>query len=185
MTILAFDEINAMTRISMDRAEEEGDSARLLDDVEAILIDSYVRGVKAAGEMLGEELDVDVILMMETIELKIDGKTYRDRLIDYFNGYDTAGAQRVAETEAHRVANAGISDGATAFKKKSGKGVVKVWNTMLDDRVRETHEYLEQESVPLDAEFYTIDGDHAPYPGAFQDAANNVNCRCFINLRIV
>ena len=184
MTILAFDEINAMTRISMDQAEQEGDSARLLDDVEAILIDAYVKGVKAAGEMLGEDLDVDVILMMETIELEIDGKTYKDRLIDYFNGYDTEAAQRVVETEAHRVANAGIMDGANAFIKSSGKSVMKVWNTMLDDRVRETHDYLEQTAVPLTAEFYTIDGDHAPYPGAFQDAANNVNCRCFLSLTI-
>ena len=80
MTILAFDEINAMTRISMEQAEQEGDSARLLDDVEAILIDAYVKGVKAAGEMLGEDLDVDVILMMETIELEIDGKMDRKDL---------------------------------------------------------------------------------------------------------
>ena len=54
----------------------------------------------------------------------------------------------------------------------------KTWATMLDDRVRETHEYLEGQTVGMDDDFYTYDGDHAPAPGLFELAENNVNCRC-------
>ena len=62
-------------------------------------------------------------------------------------------------------------------------GVTKTWGTMLDESVRETHSYLESVSVPLEEEFFTFDGDHAPYPGLFQKAENNVNCRCFVILK--
>lgn len=51
---------------------------------------------------------------------------------------------------------------------------------MEDDKVRDTHDYLEGMSVGIDEEFYTYDGDHALYPGGFENAQNNVNCRCFL-----
>lgn len=37
-----------------------------------------------------------------------------------------------------------------------------------DNLVRETHKYLEGQSVPLEEEFFTYDGDHAPYPGVHE-----------------
>jgi hypothetical protein len=49
---------------------------------------------------------------------------------------------------------------------------------MLDNRVREEHQYLEGQTIDIDDEFYTYDGDHASAPGLFTLAQNNVNCRC-------
>ena len=40
----------------------------------------------------------------------------------------------------------------------------------MDDKVRETHRYLEGASVSLDEEFWTFDGDHAAYPGGVTKA---------------
>jgi hypothetical protein len=54
----------------------------------------------------------------------------------------------------------------------------KTWVTMMDDRVRDTHDYLEGETVGIGEDFYTYDGDHASAPGLFELAENNVNCRC-------
>jgi hypothetical protein len=53
---------------------------------------------------------------------------------------------------------------------------------MLDDRVRETHDYLEGVRVGIDDLFYTFDGDAAYAPGGFGDPSNNVNCRCYLTL---
>ena len=61
-------------------------------------------------------------------------------------------------------------------------GVTKTWFTMRDEVVRDTHNYLESQSIPLEEEFFTYDGDHAPYPGQFTKAENNVNCRCIVRL---
>ena len=49
---------------------------------------------------------------------------------------------------------------------------------MADEKVRDTHQYLELMTVDIDEDFYTYDGDHASAPGMFELAQNNVNCRC-------
>ena len=70
------------------------------------------------------------------------------------------------------------------YQSSVGYGVTKNWYTVMDDKVRETHRYLEGASVSLDEEFWTFDGDHAAYPGGFTKAENNVNCRCTVELHI-
>lgn len=80
---------------------------------------------------------------------------------------------RIAETEMHRIANTAALDTAVFAGAKT-----KTWVTMLDDRVRDTHEYLEGETVGIRDDFYTFDGDHAVAPGLFSLPENNINCRC-------
>ena len=88
----------------------------------------------------------------------------------------------LVESEYHRVYNAAEQDGATDYVNNDGFGVTKNWITVKDADVRETHKYLEGQSVALEEEFFTFDGDHAPYPGKFTRAENNVNCRCIVRL---
>ena len=80
---------------------------------------------------------------------------------------------RIVDTESHRIAN-------EAALKTAGKAGAtnKKWVTMLDEKVRDTHAYLEGQTVPYDADFYTYDGDHARAPGLFTLPENNINCRC-------
>lgn len=85
--------------------------------------------------------------------------------------------QRVVDTEYHRMYNTGAYDTATEMENE-GYPVMKRWITMGDDRVRDTHSYIDDELVPLDEEFYTYDGDSAMFPGDFSNPANNINCRC-------
>ena len=80
---------------------------------------------------------------------------------------------RIVDTESHRIANEAALN--TAGKAGATK---KKWVTMLDDKVRDTHIYLEGQTVPYDADFYTYDGDHARAPGLFALPENNINCRC-------
>ena len=80
---------------------------------------------------------------------------------------------RIADTEMHRIANTAALDTAKRAGARS-----KTWVTMADERVRDTHSYLESETVGIDEDFYTYDGDHASAPGLFELAENNVNCRC-------
>ena len=82
------------------------------------------------------------------------------------------------EAEANRCFNTGVM--------KAGEGTVgfvKTWETMGDERVRLSHEYLEGTTIPLEDEFITIGGDSALAPGMFKDPENNVNCRCWVTLK--
>lgn len=80
---------------------------------------------------------------------------------------------RVAETEGHRVLNQAMQ--TTAEK---GGATTKTWVTMEDDRVRDTHEYLQGMQAGINGRFVTYDGDSARFPGDFSLAENNCNCRC-------
>lgn len=74
----------------------------------------------------------------------------------------------------------GAYDRAVSYSEETGLVPHKVWQTMRDDRVRDTHQYIEGVEVPIDAWFYTYDSDMARFPGDFELPENNCNCRCEI-----
>ena len=153
-----------------------------MDDVLSFLINAYALGIRNAGIMLDHELSVNVDKMQDAIYLVIEGKTFADRVADHVGGNDLGGLKNLVESEYHRVYNAAVYDGGRDYIDNGGFGVSKNWITVRDDKVRETHSYLEGQSVPLEEEFFTFDGDHAAYPGGFTKAENNANCRCVVRL---
>ena len=143
------------------------------DWLEFVLCHVYAWGWQGVEDVIGK---VNVMWNgdTETVDLEIDGKTFRDRIMDENTAEEIL---RVIDTEAHRDYNAGAYNAAVA----SGlSGLRKKWVTMNDDRVRDTHDYLEGMTVDINDRFYTYDGDSAMYPGDFDDPSNNVNCRCGI-----
>lgn len=145
------------------------------DWLEFVLCHVYAYGWEAAEDVIGR---VNVMWNgdMEAVNLEIAGQTFRDRIL---NENTVQEILRVIDTEAVRDYNAGVYNAA----KKSGRpDLRKRWYTMNDDRVRDTHQYLEGMVVGIDDRFYTSDGDSALYPGDFDDPSNNVNCRCSVGV---
>lgn len=193
MNLMPFDELNTFRQMVIEYKTEPlalSDRERLRDDIEDyiefLLIEAYTYGNVQAMQDLGL-LDRDPAgfinrdVMEQTINERIADKTYKDRVREYLDDDNSTveDFQRVAETDATRVYNAGVVDGG----KASGvQGVMKQWQTMLDDRVRDSHEYLQSRTVPLNEDFYTYDGDHARAPGLFSLPENNINCRCTLRL---
>ena len=184
---LALDELNVLTSTSYYNAVSEDTTAminQIADDFLSFLINAYTMGIDSASIMLDHEMTVDVDDMHEAIYLIIDGKTFEDRVADHVLNNDLGGLKTLAESEFHRVYNAAVYDGGEDYVESGSFGVNKDWITVRDDAVRETHSYLEGVSIPLEEEFFTFDGDHAPYPGKFTKAENNVNCRCIVKLTL-
>lgn len=193
MNLMPFDELNTFKAMVTEYKTQPlalSEKEKLRDDIwdyiEYLLFEAYVYGNVQAMDDLGlldrdpQEL-IDRDEMERVINEPIAGKTYHDRIREYLDAEDSTieDFQRVAETDATRVYNAGVVDGG----KASGiQGVQKQWITMEDERVRSTHEYLQSMTVPLDADFYTYDGDHARAPGLFTLPENNINCRCTLQL---
>lgn len=174
---------------------EECTEDEAVEYVEDLLILAYIRGRKKAADDLALDMmfwymdvyaQADVTQgtrMMEVIEKRFEDLNVSDRIREY---YQTAEEERMAvviDTEYHRDHQTGGCDMADTFEKKTGLTAFKTWNTMLDDRVRDTHDYLEGMTVPVSSRFYTYDGDSAREPGDFRNASNNVNCRCFLTYR--
>lgn len=187
--ILAFDEINALTSTSYNtKSDKDKDTdsrvERIADDVLSMLIMAYRWGVEATEDMLGYSASVDTDLMYATIFAVIDGKTFEDRVAAHVRAGDLSGLQTLTESEYHRVYNQAGKDAADDIKSESGLKVTKKWRTVGDNKVRETHEYLEGMEVGLNEDFYTYDGDHASCPGGFTKPENNVHCRCVTEYKI-
>lgn len=181
MTILPFDEINQLkdslsVYFENGRIRSREDLDLLLDALEDLFLLSYATGVEATNLSLGSDIRPSVDDVDDTVNRRIAGETWRERVEGYFrDGGTPDDIARIIDTESHRDAN----EAALTAARRAG-ATQKTWATMLDDRVRETHDYLEAMTVPIDDDFYTYDGDHAPAPGQFSLAENNVGCRCVL-----
>ena len=105
---------------------------------------------------------------------KFDNKDFRDRVSQYAELGNASDIIRVVETDGNRIYNTG---GLNAVK---GKVKFKTWNTMGDDKVRDTHDYLAGITVPVEDKFVTYDGDEADAPCGFNNVENNARCRCWL-----
>lgn len=190
-TLMPFDELNALRQslVYGQYTDDDGKQryvdtyADLEDEFEDILIMSYILGSRAAGEMLGIEPPMDASTLDKVINKKIAGKTWRERLREQLdNGGTVEDIMRIAETESHRDTNEAIYEAA----KGSGiQNLYKTWETMEDDRVREAHEEIQGQTVPFEDVFVTWDGHEARFPGDFDTAELNVNCRCYLSVSIL
>lgn len=179
-SILPMDELNRLDEAFREQfgyGELPKDKA-IMKAVEDLLEDFFLYVFAMANDVTNENLLSDyqpsIDDVMKVVDAKVAGKTWRERVEDYFsNGGTGADISRIADTETHRIANTAAFNTA----KRAG-ATTKTWVTMADERVRDTHVYLELETVGIDEDFYTFDGDHASAPGLFALPENNINCRC-------
>ena len=180
-SILPLDELNRLNTEIRERFGKESLQKRdkrekedIIDELLDLFLLAYAMGNSVTNDNLSSDYAPSVDDVMKVVDAKVAGKTWRERVEDYFaNGGTGEDIARIADTEMHRIANTAALDTAKYAGAKS-----KTWVTMLDDRVRDTHDYLEGETVGINDDFYTYDGDHASAPGLFELAENNVNCRC-------
>ena len=187
MTILPFDEINALKgRLTVyfgedGRVREKKYLNDIIDELWDLFMLAYLNGFNATIGEMGKDAEPSTGAMYNAIFFPVAGETWRDRVKNYVeNGGTLYDIIRIAETDATRIYNQGALDAAKAIDAEDT--AYKRWCTMLDDRVRDTHDYLEGMVVPVNDDFYTFDGDHAPAPGMFSLPENNINCRCVIEV---
>ena len=182
MSILPFDELNNLTEQIRERFGNEPlptkNNKEIKEDVLDMLLDffllAYAMGNTVTNDNLGANWIPSAEEALKTVNKVVAEKTWTQRVEDYFsNGGTGEDLIRIAETEMHRDAN----ESALLTARHAG-AKNKTWLTMADEKVRDSHQYLEMMTVDIDEDFYTYDGDHASAPGMFELAQNNVNCRC-------
>ena len=120
--------------------------------------------------------------MYEAIYKPVAGETFEERIDRRLREgtLDTETLSRIIDTDYHRCEETGAYNTAQQFAKESGTKPYKIWRTMADDRVRETHWYIHGIEVPMEDRFFTYDGDSARFPGDFSLPENNISCRCWL-----
>lgn len=155
----------------MEKITEETPKNEIEDSLLDLLIMAYVFGTKDVSKSLDEEIKPDTDKMKESVYKKIAGQTWEERIRDAITKEDI---ERIFVTESHRCFADGQWDSA------DGRATHKTWVTMDDEKVRDTHWYIDNLTVKIDEYFYTLDGDRALRPYGFEIASNNINCRCYL-----
>ena len=183
-----FDELNVLREqvesdLSLGTEQRKLLKDDRIDEILDMLIMAYVFGTEDADEELTVTESVVTDEMYQAVWLNIAGKNWEQRIREYYDDPNATveDIMRVVETDTNRIYSDAVLNVGEKVSKR-GVPVTKTWNTMQDDRVRSTHEYIESVTVPIDRRFYTYDGDSARYPGDFTDPQNNCGCRCFITL---
>lgn len=136
---------------------------------------AYVFGVNDVSFSMKKEAEPDKEKMMASIYKPIDGETWVDRL----NKIETQDELlRIVATESHRV----FAEGQFDTGEQLG-ATKKIWHTQEDDRVRDSHWYLDGMEVGLNDYFYTLSGEYALHPMGFGVPEEDINCRCYLEYR--
>lgn len=190
---LRFDELNALkTEISeVIEAVKNGERyEEIKRKFEECLFWFYVDGFSSGILQMGE--DKDIPNGYEFLDIRYpDGETVMEKFEQYVKDGDVNRLSALMDSEAHRMYNTGSlqavgieTDTETGMpiipETPTESGIKKTWVTMGDEKVRDTHWYLEGQTIPLEEEFVTYDGDSALAPSMFTTAENNANCRCVL-----
>lgn len=170
--LLRLDELNGF---KSDLERYKGNPKKIKDLMLDWLLLAYADGVSDVVNQLGREWSPTIERVEEVIEADVGGMTVDERVDQDIYLEDYEALIGLAENERQRVYNTASYDTATAVGAKT-----KTWHTMEDNKVRDTHEYIDRMTKPIDEPFYTYTGDSAMYPQGFGDAANNINCRCWL-----
>lgn len=178
-SVLPFDEMNTFiaklrSRFPGGNLPKDEQHTDIIDEMLDLFLLAYAQGNEVTNASLSSDWQPTLDDVMETVDKKVAGKTWRERAEEYFaNGGSVDDIVRIVETESHRDANEAALNTA-----RRGGAQSKTWTTMLDDRVRIDHDFLQGQTIPIDAYFYAPDGSKALFPGGFGVPEQDCNCRC-------
>ena len=180
MNLLPFDAINRLERelpiyFENGKIRSKVDLDDIIEEMAELFMLSYLHGKDTVDPNYKPTLRT----IIETVDDDVAGQTWRERMREHYeNGGTIEDVVRIIETEAHRDANTAAYEAA----KKAGCKT-KTWHTMQDDKVRDTHVYLDGVTIPIDAEFYSFRGGSTMFPGQWGIPEEDINCRCWLTYK--
>lgn len=202
MRLATIDELSVLAERIIAETEDlpqEQKRKKVIDEVYEILVIAYIFGVdrvqtqdienrpytasESAEPQQTENVPYDTESLYNALYRSVGGQTFEQRITERIQDgtLDKETLKRILETDYHRMEETGAYDRAMAYATETGQTPYKVWQTMEDDRVRDTHWDIQDVEVPMDGRFYTFDNDSARFPGDFDFVENNANCRCWLH----
>lgn len=143
--------------------------------VKAVQLDSKIS--QGMYTRLGEDVDLLKKKITAQVSRSIATGVSFEQTAKQLAGYTRIGynnAIRIARTEGHRIQCSATHDAAQQAIDR-GADVVKVWDSTLDGKTRESHVALDRQIREVDKPF----SNGLMYPGdSVGEAAEVINCRC-------
>ena len=123
MSILPFDELNSFEASLRERFADgklaKEDEEDIIDEMLDLFLLAYAQGNSVTNANLSSDWMPTVDDVMKVIDVKVAGKTWRERAEEYFaNGGSVDDLVRIAETETHRDANTAALDTAKRIRRR-------------------------------------------------------------------
>ncbi|NNV04632.1 phage minor head protein [Brevibacillus sp. MCWH] len=153
-------------------------------EVITAMIENPITGLTLSQRLEKNRAAIIYTIQQEITQGLVKGETYKQmatRIKDALEN-DATKAMRIVRTEAHRAVETGKLQ-AAEHAHKNGVIMVKEWNSMQDQRVRDRHKHLDGTKIPVDEEF-KIGSDRAKAPGLFSLPQNSINCRCYLSFSV-
>lgn len=108
-----------------------------------------------------------------------------DRMVDsYRAGLLAARSSTIARTEGLRITNQARAEAVRQVVDDLGvdrRRVIRIWNTTMDDRTRDSHASMDGQQVGIDEPFISGLGNRLMFPGDPSAPPEDIiNCRCVI-----
>jgi SPP1 gp7 family putative phage head morphogenesis protein len=148
------------------------------------MIENPIFGLTLSQRLEKNRANIIYTIQQEITQGLVQGESYKQmakRLKTALEG-DTVKAMRIVRTEAHRVMESSKHDAAERAHQ-NGVVMLKEWNSMHDQRVRDRHKHLDGKKIPVD-EVFKSGSDRAKAPGLFLRPENSINCRCFLSYSV-
>lgn len=98
-------------------------------------------------------------------------------------GKDINKSVATARTESHRVVETTKYDTMEEIAKQVK--MTKTWHSVKDERVRSSHAAMDGVTIPFEDDFTLPSGVTCPRPGETGEAAEDINCRCYLSFDVV
>lgn len=155
-----------------------------LDTVET-MIENPISGLTLSKRLEKNRASIIYSIQQEVTQGLVKGESYRTmvkRLKKSLEG-DAVKSMRIVRTEAHRSMETSKHDSA-AHANKNGVKMLKEWNSLEDQRVRDAHDILNGEQIPVTENFKSTTGSKGQGPGMMGSARDDINCRCFLTYKV-
>jgi SPP1 gp7 family putative phage head morphogenesis protein len=148
------------------------------------MIENPITGLTLSQRLEKNRAAIIYTIQQEITQGLVKGETYKQMATRIKGALenDATKAMRIVRTESHRAVESSKHD-AAEHAHNNGVVMLKEWNSMQDQRVRDRHEKLDGKKIPIDAEF-RIGSDKAKAPGLFLRPENSINCRCFLTYSV-
>jgi len=153
-------------------------------EVITAMIENPITGLTLSQRLEKNRAAIIYTIQQEITQGLVQGETYKQmaKRIKGALENDVTKAMRIVRTEAHRAVESSKHD-AAEHAHKNGVVLLKEWNSMQDQRVRDRHKHLDGTKIPVDEDF-KIGTDRAKAPGLFLRPENSINCRCFLSYSV-
>jgi len=175
--ILRIDLMDVLKAIFIEQGKEH---MLLISDIPYVFNSNAEQLIKNRAEFTSTVVNETTSkTIAKEMSLSIAENETRDQLVDRLEGkyeeFSVARAETIARTETHNILQNATLD---ASKQNGNEMKTWIWAPGVKGGVRDSHQSMDGDEVPINSSFKLPSGASGQVPGATGNAGEDINCQC-------